>query len=145
MDRGEKKSGMGMAMGYAQQGELLGALHTSSSTPQLTSNDIVDAEECYSAIVNSLRNVPGLDQNGRSVSTSAQAATGQKRFIEQYMMGVIRREMSCNEAPEEPHTVTEENVLKVECNITGATNFMAQGLLSVSRTGNLADAFLISS
>ncbi|KAF6749758.1 ubiquitin carboxyl-terminal hydrolase 6 [Ephemerocybe angulata] len=108
VDRSEKKSGMGMAMGYAQQ----------------------DAEECYSAIVNSLRNVPGLNSEGKIVSTSAQASLGEGRFVDQYMMGVMRRELSCDEAPEEPHAVSEEAVLKIECNINGQTNFMASGILS---------------
>jgi ubiquitin carboxyl-terminal hydrolase 14 len=48
------------------------------------------------------------------------------------MMGTMRRVMSCDEAPEEAHVVSEEAVLKVECNISAATNFMAQGILSVS-------------
>lgn len=62
-----------------------------SSTP----HEIVvssDAEECYSAIVNSLRNVPGLDSAGKSVATGAEAVIGQKHFIEQYMMGEMQRE-----------------------------------------------------
>ncbi|EFI26871.1 ubiquitin carboxyl-terminal hydrolase 6 [Coprinopsis cinerea okayama7 len=109
MDRSEKRSGMpGMPMGYAQQ----------------------DAEECYAAIVNSLRNVPGLTEDGVVASTSAQATTGSRRFVEQYLLGVMTREMTCDEAPEEPKTVQEESVLKVECNISVSTNFMLQGILS---------------
>ena len=62
-----------------------------SSTPHETVVSS-DAEECYSAIVNSLRNVPGLDITGKSVATGAEAVIGQKRFIEQYMMGEMQRE-----------------------------------------------------
>ncbi|KAH6912061.1 ubiquitin carboxyl-terminal hydrolase 6 [Coprinopsis sp. MPI-PUGE-AT-0042] len=108
MDRREGKSSMGMPMGYAQQ----------------------DAEECYAAIVNSLRNVPGLSADGKSAGSGAQASTGARRFVEQYMLGIMRRELSCDEAPEEPKTVQEENVLKVECNISVSTNFMFQGIQS---------------
>jgi hypothetical protein len=44
---------------------------------------IKDAEECYSQLVNSLRDVEGLP--GSATSSS-------KKFIEQYMMGQMRRE-----------------------------------------------------
>jgi len=108
MDRSEKRPGV--IAGYAQQ----------------------DAEECYSAIINTLRNVPGLDAERKSVSQSAQANVGAKRFVEQYLMGTMERVLSCDEAPEEPPTTAHEAVLKVECNINASTNFMAQGILSVS-------------
>lgn len=50
----------------------------------------LDAEECYSVILNSLGNVPGLDNSG-SVPTEAGIST-QKRFIDQYLMGEMHRE-----------------------------------------------------
>ena len=53
---------------------------------------IPDADECYAAIVNSLRNVPGLDTKGKSVGTGAEAAVGRPKFIQQFMMGEMRRE-----------------------------------------------------
>jgi ubiquitin carboxyl-terminal hydrolase 14 len=114
MDRSEKRAG-DMMMGrqaYAQQ----------------------DAEECYAAIVNSLRNVPGLDGNGKSVGTGAEAAIGRPRFVQQFMMGEMRRELSCDEASEEPVTITTEQVLKVECNISINTNFMLSGIMSALDT-----------
>ncbi|KAF8174908.1 ubiquitin carboxyl-terminal hydrolase 6 [Pholiota molesta] len=89
-----------------------------------------DAEECYGAIINTLRNVPGLDESGRSVSTGAEAAIGGKRFVEQYMMGEMRRELTCDDNPEEPASVSSEQVLKIECNISITTNFMLSGILS---------------
>ena len=41
------------------------------------------------------------------------------------------RRLSSPEAPDEPPTVSEENVLKVECNITSTTNFMLSGIMEV--------------
>ncbi|TFK48273.1 cysteine proteinase [Heliocybe sulcata] len=84
----------GMMRGYAQQ----------------------DAEECWTAITNALKEVPGPSSNGK--------------FVEQYLQGEIRRELKCVEAPDEPPTVSFEKVLKIECNITGTTNFMLQGIMS---------------
>jgi hypothetical protein len=52
---------------------------------------IIDAEECFSQIVNSLRELPGLP--GPSTETEGTAPpVMSKKFIEQYMMGEIRRE-----------------------------------------------------
>lgn len=39
--------------------------------------------------------------------------------------------MKCEEAPEEPATVTTEKILKLECNITKDTNYMHTGILDV--------------
>ena len=39
--------------------------------------------------------------------------------------------LSTPEAPDEPPSVSEENVLKVECNITGNVNFMHSGITEV--------------
>lgn len=44
-----------------------------------------DAEECYSQIINSLREVPGIP----SVTPSASNTT--KSFVEQYLMGETQR------------------------------------------------------
>ncbi|KXN85247.1 Ubiquitin carboxyl-terminal hydrolase 6 [Leucoagaricus sp. SymC.cos] len=106
MDRREKSSLM--MGGYAQQ----------------------DAEECYSFIIQTLRNVPGLSAEGTSLATSAQAEVGNKRFVEQYFMGEMRRELTCDEAPEEPASVTTEQVHKVECNINITTNYMLSGIMN---------------
>ncbi|KAJ3504728.1 hypothetical protein NLJ89_g7782 [Agrocybe chaxingu] len=89
-----------------------------------------DAEECYNAIVNSLRGVPGLDSEGNSLGTGPEAVSGTKKFVEQYLMGEMRRELKCDEAPEEPATISSEPVLKVECNITISTNFMFSGIMN---------------
>lgn len=76
-----------MMGGYAQQGEnFWPRMHCKILTVHL------DAEECYSFIIQTLRNVPGLTPEGTSLATSAQADVGSRRFIEQYLMGEMRRE-----------------------------------------------------
>lgn len=74
-----------------------------------------DAEECWTQIVNQLSVLPGTGE-------------GEARFVEQYMMGEMVKEMRCIEAPEEPVSVTTERFKTVPCNITGATNYMQQGI-----------------
>lgn len=39
--------------------------------------------------------------------------------------------LKCDEAPEEPSTVTVEKVLKIECNISATTNYMHTGIKDV--------------
>ncbi|KNZ75560.1 Ubiquitin carboxyl-terminal hydrolase 6 [Termitomyces sp. J132] len=93
-----------------------------------------DAEECFGQIINTLRNVPGLDGDGSSSGTSPQATADTKKFVEQYLMGEMRRELTCDEAPEELSSVTTENVLKIECNISISTNFMLTGIMNACRS-----------
>jgi ubiquitin carboxyl-terminal hydrolase 14 len=83
-----------------------------------------DAEECYNQIINSLRSVPGIP------SDDAGSGNRVKAFVEQYLMGEIQRTLTCDESPDEPPSVTKEQVLKVECNITSATNYMLSGIMS---------------
>ena len=52
----------------------------------------LDAEECYACILNTLRNVPGLDASGLSLSTGAEAQIGGRKFVDQFLMGEMRRE-----------------------------------------------------
>jgi hypothetical protein len=40
--------------------------------------------------------------------------------------------LKCDEAPEEEPSIQSEKSFKVDCNITGTTNFMHSGILSVS-------------
>ncbi|KIK09583.1 hypothetical protein K443DRAFT_671480 [Laccaria amethystina LaAM-08-1] len=113
VDRSGKGGMMGAAGGYAQQ----------------------DAEECFQAIINTLRNVPGLDASGSSIAAhagtgAAQSAIGERKLVDQYLMGEMRRELTCDEAPEEPASVTTEQVLKIECNISITTNFMLTGIMN---------------
>ena len=53
--------------------------------------------------------------------------------------------LRCDEAPEEPATVSTENALKVECHISIQTNFMHSGIKEVGGRFSLASPpFLIS-
>ncbi|KAI0255580.1 cysteine proteinase [Lactifluus subvellereus] len=101
-----------------------------------------DAEECWTQLTNRLRDIPAVSIQGASSSRT--------KFIDQYMTGTLVRtcvtlslqylicdrivcrlllpRLSSPEAPDEPPSVSEENVLKVECNITGNTNFMHSGI-----------------
>ncbi|KDQ55955.1 hypothetical protein JAAARDRAFT_36745 [Jaapia argillacea MUCL 33604] len=79
-----------------------------------------DAEECWTAVTNALKEVPGVSPTGGPAA---------KKFVEQYMMGEMQRTLTCDEAPEEPATTSSEKVLKVECNISINTNFMLRGIL----------------
>ncbi|KAF8622639.1 hypothetical protein AX15_006887 [Amanita polypyramis BW_CC] len=83
-----------------------------------------DAEECYSQVISSLRQIPGL--------SSANTAPGNQRksFVDQYLMGEMQRTLICDESPEEPPSVSREQVLKIECNITNTTNYMHTGILN---------------
>jgi len=72
-------------------------------------------------VTNRLREVPGASILGTSSTRT--------KFIDQYMTGTLVRTLSSPEAPDEPPSVSEENVLKVECNITGNTNFMLSGIM----------------
>ncbi|KAE9403389.1 cysteine proteinase [Gymnopus androsaceus JB14] len=76
-----------------------------------------DAEECYSQVLNSILVIAS---NGGQ----------RKKFIEQYMMGEIRRELSSAEAPNEPPTVSNEKIMKIECNINAQTNYMHSGIMA---------------
>jgi ubiquitin carboxyl-terminal hydrolase 14 len=80
-----------------------------------------DAEECWTQLANGLKEVPGIDATGNTL-------TGGRRFVDQFMMAEMRRELKCDEAPEEPSTVTIEKVLKIECNISATTNYMHTGI-----------------
>jgi hypothetical protein len=105
-----------------------------------------DAEECYSQILTALKDVPATGSPG-------------KKFIEAYMMGRMRREyvpgcqtlhqltitrrLRCDEAPDEMATTSTEGVLKIDCNITGATNFMLSGIMGVGHFCNPPQLVLI--
>ncbi|KAI6022948.1 hypothetical protein PISMIDRAFT_97204 [Pisolithus microcarpus 441] len=94
------RSKAGMMSGYAQQ---------------------ADAEECWTQITNALKEVPGIDDSGCSVSG--------KKFVDQFMTGEMRRELKCDEDENEPPTISTERVLKIECNISNTTNYMLSGIM----------------
>ncbi|EIM84385.1 cysteine proteinase [Stereum hirsutum FP-91666 SS1] len=78
-----------------------------------------DAEECWTALVNSLKSVKGLPG----------PLAHNNNFVEQFMTGKMRRELKCDEAPDEAPSVTTEDVLKIECNISISTNYMHTGIM----------------
>ncbi|KAB5595074.1 Ubiquitin carboxyl-terminal hydrolase [Ceratobasidium theobromae] len=79
-----------------------------------------DAEECWSQVVNAIKGpVPGLD------GASGSAA---RTFVEQYMLGEMRTVLKSMEDPDEPEKVTTEGMLKINCNISNATNYMHSGI-----------------
>ena len=52
--------------------------------------------------------------------------------------------LRCDEAPEEPATVSTENALKVECHISIQTNFMHSGIKEVGEMFRLAPPHSLS-
>jgi len=72
-------------------------------------------------LTNRLRDVPGVSVSGSNTSRSS--------FIDQYMTGTLVRTLSSPEAADEPPSVIEENVSKVECNISVNTTFMISGIM----------------
>ncbi|EGO03001.1 hypothetical protein SERLA73DRAFT_176488 [Serpula lacrymans var. lacrymans S7.3] len=81
-----------------------------------------DAEECWGQITNALKVVPGI--------SSPSGSSAGKNFVEQFMMGEMRRELKCDEAADEAPSVSTEKVLKVECNISISTNYMHSGIMN---------------
>ncbi|KAJ7585240.1 hypothetical protein C8J56DRAFT_950201 [Mycena floridula] len=79
-----------------------------------------DAEECYSQILNSLREV--------DVPPETAGAAARGKFIEQYMVGHVRRELKNTESDAEEPTVVTEKIMKIECNISVTTNYMTTGI-----------------
>ena len=96
-----------------------------------------DAEECWGAILGNLKDVPIEGGNGGS----------NKKFVESYMMGTMRREqvtffsqsllhysslyssrLKNTESTTEPPTSRIEQISKIECNISKTTNFMQSGI-----------------
>ncbi|OBZ74933.1 Ubiquitin carboxyl-terminal hydrolase 6 [Grifola frondosa] len=93
----------------------------SSSKGMMAAYAQQDAEECWVQLTNALKEVPGVPGPSSESSPS-------KKFVEQFLSGEMRRELTCDEAPEEPPTVSTEKVLKIECNISITTNYMHQGI-----------------
>ncbi|TFY64553.1 hypothetical protein EVJ58_g2535 [Rhodofomes roseus] len=79
-----------------------------------------DAEECWVQMTNSLRDV--------SIPGPSDGSSLPRKFVDQYMTGELRRELKCDEAPDEPPSISFEKALKVECNISITTNYMLQGI-----------------
>ncbi|CAE7143757.1 unnamed protein product [Rhizoctonia solani] len=79
-----------------------------------------DAEECWSQMINAMKiPVPGL---------TSESGLSPKSFVEQYMMGEMRTVLKSVEDPEEPESVSTDEMLKINCNISSATNYMHSGI-----------------
>jgi len=66
----------------------------------------------------------------KEVPLHSGSETSSKKFVESFMMGQMRRELKCDEAPDEPVSISSENVLKIECNINSSTNYMLTGIMN---------------
>lgn len=90
--------------GYAQQGTCLFHIPVTDHPDAISFpfclfpvdpkiHEPLDAEECFGQIINTLRNVPGLP-GPSSVAVETAGAEVTKKFVEQYLMGQMRRELS---------------------------------------------------
>ncbi|KAK9460976.1 uncharacterized protein V1516DRAFT_690970 [Lipomyces oligophaga] len=77
-----------------------------------------DAEEAFSQILSVVN------------STLKLSKPSEQTFIEKYMSGTFTTELSCAETDVEPVVTGTENFLKLDCHITGETNFLSDGLKS---------------
>nr|ACZ51495.1 CNG04540-like protein [Kwoniella heveanensis] len=74
-----------------------------------------DADEAWTQMISALR--------------STLAVGADTSFIDQAMSIELSRSLQCNDSLEEPPSRTQERVLKLQCNISIATNFLSQGML----------------
>lgn len=92
-----------------------------------------DAEECWAQIIHTLRqNLKSTASSSASASASGSGAASAavESSLDNYLGGRLRSVMTCDEAPSEPESVTSEPFIKLNCHISGTTNFMMDGLRS---------------
>ncbi|KAK9248674.1 hypothetical protein V1506DRAFT_528577 [Lipomyces tetrasporus] len=77
-----------------------------------------DAEEAWSQILSVI--------NGSLKQSSPTASS----FVDKYMTGTFSTSMKCLESDVEPATTGSEQFLKLDCHITGETNFLRNGLVA---------------
>ncbi|KAF8449934.1 hypothetical protein BGX38DRAFT_1185451 [Terfezia claveryi] len=83
-----------------------------------------DAEECWSQIVTQLR------QNLK-IQSGTDEAMATTSFVDKYFAGKTTSVLKCDEGtPDEPPVVSEDTFLKLNCHISGTTNFMRDGILA---------------
>lgn len=81
----------------------------------------------------SIRPVRLLQAKSLSISSWWARCVESRSHLSSFRVHLTRKpRLKCDEAPEEPSTVTVERVLKVECNITISTNYMHTGIMDVS-------------
>ncbi|ORX90326.1 cysteine proteinase [Basidiobolus meristosporus CBS 931.73] len=74
-----------------------------------------DAEECWTSLVSVLK-----EKLGSSVDA--------QNFVDQYMYGEFTTTLKCDENAEEEPSISAEQFAKLDCFISGQTNFMQQGI-----------------
>ncbi|GAB0093515.1 Ubiquitin carboxyl-terminal hydrolase [Sergentomyia squamirostris] len=81
-----------------------------------------DANECWIELLKMLQQkLPPIKKD------NAQSSKFQS-FVEQYMSGSFEIEMKCDEAPEEPSNMSQENFLQLTCFISPEVKYMHSGL-----------------
>ncbi|KAK0534192.1 deubiquitinating enzyme [Tilletia horrida] len=87
-----------------------------------------DAEEVYVCILNSLQSslkglpAPGSDAEAEQIRASS-------KFVEQFMTGHMVIKRFSPEAPDEPPSFSKDPFTILQCNISGTTNEMTNGIL----------------
>ncbi|BFZ64179.1 deubiquitinating enzyme [Saitoella coloradoensis] len=73
-----------------------------------------DAEECWSQVLQTLRQELKKE--------------GQSSFVDKYMAAQTSSKLICDENPEEKPVESSDEVVKLDCHISGTTNFMRDGI-----------------
>ncbi|XP_059618060.1 ubiquitin carboxyl-terminal hydrolase 14 [Phlebotomus argentipes] len=81
-----------------------------------------DANECWIELLKMLQ------QKLPPLKADSEKACKFQSFVEQYMGGSFEIEMKCDEAPEEPSNVSNENFLQLTCFISTEVKYMHSGL-----------------
>lgn len=76
-----------------------------------------DADECWSQILTSLAS-GGL---GKDIGG----------WTNKFMAAEMTTTLTCDEAPEEPSSMAKEKIMKLQCNISGTTNYVHTGIKDV--------------
>ncbi|KAF8472680.1 ubiquitin C-terminal hydrolase-like protein [Kalaharituber pfeilii] len=83
-----------------------------------------DAEECWSQIVTRLRQSLKIEAPGQESAASIS-------FVDKYLAGRTISVLKCDEnAPDEPPIESSDSFLKLDCHISGTTNFLRDGILA---------------
>ncbi|CAF4358516.1 unnamed protein product, partial [Rotaria sordida] len=89
-----------------------------------------DANEFWVQLMQILQmNIPGKKLNDETTTTTTASSTNnEKSLVDQYFGISARSTMKCNEAPEEPTTVSEERFLQLSCFINQDVKYLLTGL-----------------
>ncbi|OCF41830.1 hypothetical protein I317_04340 [Kwoniella heveanensis CBS 569] len=75
-----------------------------------------DADEAWTQLISALRSTLTM-------------SSGNDSFIDRVMSIELTRSLQCTDAPNETQTTSVDKVLKLECNISVATNFLVSGII----------------